>query len=245
MRKIFIIVFCVILTFSFCACAKEKSNQSKTSQTTSVFKEKKAYLVKNSKEDIISVKLPTDNEYSEKQNRFIVDFISSKINDISGETFELKNSKNAVEYNQDYTGYFIEIESKTSFASDDIVSIVFTGLLNQKSAAHPTHLFFALNFNPKTMDIINFSSRHIIDDELYNEFAKQGEKQILEETGADWPKEWGSFSEMFCSKEKFFDGLNNKTTEIEWYYTDDGIGFSYSVIHALGDHKEVELKIKH
>ena len=245
MRKIFIIVFCVILTFSFCACVKEKSNQSKTSQTTSVFKEKKAYLVKNSKEDIISVKLPTDNEYSEKQNRFIVDFISSKINDISGETFELKNSKNAVEYNQDYTGYFIEIESKTSFASDDIVSIVFTGLLNQKSAAHPTHLFFALNFNPKTMDIINFSSRHIIDDELYNEFAKQGEKQILEETGGDWPKEWGSFSEMFCSKEKFFDGLNNKTTEIEWYYTDDGIGFSYSVIHALGDHKEVELKIKH
>ena len=95
------------------------------------------------------------------------------------------------------------------------------------------------------MDIINFSSRHIIDDELYNEFAKQGEKQILEETGGDWPKEWGSFSEMFCSKEKFFDWLNNKTTEIEWYYTDDGIGFSYSVIHALGDHKEVELKIKH
>lgn len=245
MRKIFIIVFCVILTFSFCACAKEESNQSKTSQTTSVYNEKSVYLVKNSKEDIISVKLPTDYEYSEKQNKFISDFISSKINDISGETFELKNSKNEVEYNQDYTGYFIEIESKTSFASDDIVSIVFTGLLNHKNAAHPINLFFALNFDPKTMNIVQFSSIHTIDDSLYNEFVKQGEKEILDKTGGIWPEGWDSFSEMLCSKETFFDGLNGKNSEIEWYYTENGIGFSYSVPFALGNHREVELQIEH
>lgn len=173
----------------------------------------------------------------------MTDFLLLKLYEISGENFKLINSERAIKNNnQNYTDYYITIESKTSYASDDIISIVFRGFLNKKSAAHPMHLFFALNFDPRTMSVVDFSSRHIIDDALYNEFVKQGEKEILDKTGGIWPEGWDSFSEMLCSKETFFDGLNGKNSEIEWYYTENGIGFSYSVPFALGNHREVELR---
>lgn len=73
----------------------------------------------------------------------------------------------------------------------------------------------------------------------------KGEQLILEETGGVWPEGWESFSEILCSKETFLDGLNGKNSEIEWYYTENGIAFSYSVPFALGNHKEVELQIEH
>lgn len=103
------------------------------------------------------------------------------------------------------------------------------------------HLFLSLNFNPKTMNIVDFTSRHTIDDELYNKFAQQGEKQFLEECGGKWPEGLSNFSEDLCSKEDFYDGLKNDS--INWYYTENGIGFSYLVPYALGNHKEVEIII--
>ena len=166
MLKNFLIILASVLLIVFACPCKTKENTSEliSTETPAESKIKSTYLVEENEENIISIKLPTDFAFNEVQNEFFADFVLSKICDISGKTFELTKSETAVEYNQNYSEYYIDIESKTTHISDNIISIVFTGLLNQKSAAHPTHLFFALNFNPKTMDIINFSSRHIIDD---------------------------------------------------------------------------------
>ena len=231
-----------MITFG-CSCTNAENTTLNSSCGESTELEiKSAYLIEESDENLISIKLPTDYKFNEIQNAFIADFVSSKINEISGETFKLTNSETTTEYSQNYSGYCINLESETSYVSNDMISIVFMGLLNQKSAAHPINLLFSLNFNPSTLDIVEFSSLHMIDDALYNEFVKQGEKQILEETDGVWPNGWGSFSKTLCSKETFFEGLNNKNSNIDWYYTENGIVFSYSVPFALGDHKEVELE---
>lgn len=246
LEKFLIILASVLLIVFACSCkTKENISEMSSTGTPAESKIKSTYLVEENEENIISIKLPTDYAFNDAQNEFIADFVLSKICDISGKTFELTKSETAVEYNQNYSEYYIDVESKTTYISDNIISIVFTGLYNKKSAAHPINLFFALNFDPKTMNIVQFSSIHTIDDSLYNEFVKQGEKEILDKTGGIWPEGWESFSETLCSKETFFDGLKGKNSEIEWYYTENGIAFSYSVPFALGNHREVELQIEH
>ncbi len=244
-KKVLIILLGAFLIIFSCSCTRtENTSMNSLGEATTQSTIESVYLIEESEKNLICIELPTDYEFNEKQNIFIADFVSLKIGEISGETFELINSETAIKNSsQDYSGYYIDIESKTSYVSDDVISIVFTGILNKKSAAHPMHLLFALNFNPETMDVVKFSSRHIIDDALYNEFAQLGEKQVLEECGGKWPEDWGTFSEELCSKENFFEALKNENSNssVNWYYTENGIGFSYSVVHALGGHKEVEI----
>lgn len=242
-KKVLMFLMCMFLVTIGCACTSaENTTENSSSGASTKLEIKSTYLIEESGENLISIKLPTDYKFNETQNAFIADFASSKINEIGDETFKLTNSETSPEYSQNYSGYYINLESKTSYVSNDMISIIFTGLFNKKSAAHPSDILFSLNFNPSTLDIVEFSSLHIIDDTLYDEFVMQGEKQILEETDNVWPNGWDGFSKTLCSKETFFEGLNNKNSNIEWYYTENGIVFSYSVPFALGDHKEVELE---
>jgi len=54
------------------------------------------------------------------------------------------------------------------------------------------------------------------------------------------PESWGTFSETICSKERFINGMTIGD-EFSYYYTKNGVVISYPVVHALGDHKEVEI----
>lgn len=245
-KKLLVILFGIFLMLFNCSCIK-KENISKYS-SSEIFissKTKPIYLLEENEKNLISIKLPTDYKFNNTQIEFMTDFLLLKLYEISGENFKLINSEKSIKNdNQNYTDYYITIDSKTSYASDDIISIVFRGFLNKKSAAHPMHIFFALNFDPRTMSVVDFSSRHIIDDALYNEFASQAEKQILEENEGKWPENLGAFSETLCPKECFFEGLKSEEYDflINWYYTETSIGFSYSVPFALGNYKVVELR---
>ena len=205
--------------------------------------EESGYLIEENDQNQISIMLPDDREYTAEQNEFIGDFVAQKLCAMTGENFDLVSSSTDIkEPNKDYSNYNISIEGRTTYASDDMISVVFAGSLNKKVAAHPSSVFFTLNFNPATNEIIKFESLHTIDDALYQKFATQGKQNIIDENDGVWPEEFDSFEETLCSKETFFDGLKVNTNSINWYYTNEGIGFSYEVIHALGDHKEVEIK---
>ena len=205
--------------------------------------EESGYLIEENDQNQISIMLPDDREYTAEQNEFIGDFAAQKLSAMTGENFDLVSSSTDIkEPNKDYSNYNISIEGRTTYASDDMISVVFAGSLNKKTAPHPSSVFFTLNFNPATNEIIKFESLHTIDDALYQKFATQGKQNILNECDGVWPEEFDSFEETLCSKEKFFDGLKGNTNSINWYYTNGGIGFSYEVIHAIGDHKEVEIK---
>ena len=242
MKKL--LAFLLAMVFVVLVGCNDGATSSQTESTADpLTKEESGYLIEENDQNKISIMLPDDREYTPEQNKFIGDFVAQKLCAMTGETFDLVSSGSDLkEPNKDYTNYNISIESRTTYASDDMISVVFAGSLNNKTAPHPSSVFFTLNFNPATNEIIKFESLHTIDDALYQKFATQGKQNIIDENDGVWPEEFDSFEETLCSKETFFDGLKGNTSSINWYYTNEGIGFSYEVIHAIGDHKEVEIE---
>lgn len=187
---------------------------------------------------MISIPIPLNDSFNQKTITFIEEFIENEIFIFSGENFDLKLSENNItDTEKEYSDYFIIMESKKLYNSGDIISMVFDGIFNNKSAAHPIHLFISLNFNPKTLEIISFSDNYHIDKDLYNTFANIAEKEILESCNGKWPDGLGSFSEMFYSQEQFIESMQKE--KLYYFYTPEGIGISYLVPHSVGDHIEI------
>lgn len=123
---------------------------------------------------------------------------------------------------------------------EDLLSIVFEGLYNDRTAAHPIHLFFALNIEPKSGETVAFSDRYAIDDALYETFAACAERDITENAGGTWPEGWGTFSDTICDKDSFLNGMRT-SLDFSVFFAEEGVGISYPVPYALGDHMEVIL----
>lgn len=244
MKKVILtILLCMVFVFSGCFYQNENNSKISLSQVESIdrINNESCYLIEETNENIISIMIPYIQEIDDNNIFLIKDFVSSKIEKICGEAFHLTESKNGiVDKNKNYSNYYIEVSSKVSYISHDLISIVFEGVLNKKGTAHPCHLFFTFNFNSKTYKKVAFSDMYTLDETLYDTFSQQAQKSILEQNDGLWPKGWGNFSEELCSKDKFLNGIVAED-EIYWYHIKNGIGISYPVPYALGDHMEVEI----
>lgn len=254
MRKT-LTIFLIITLLFLSACSDNKNNavesiNSNDTRSISSGKDAKkndqtkyAFLIDDTYENTISIQIPLVKENSDQQLLFIQNVIKEKIKSFCGEEFNLTLSKTDIENKnstdpENLLGYYIITKSKVSYESKDMVSIVFESFFNKSGTAHPTDWLFSINYNPTTFEIIAFSDMYYIDEKLYNIFAQYAEKEILKLCDGKWPDGWGSFSETLCSKENFLQGMKTET-EFAYYYTNEGIGISYPIGHALGDHKEV------
>lgn len=250
MKNIIILFVCVILFFAGCSRV-DKETSSHGAPVSPFFNEEQKtsterknentrFLIENTAQNSISIALPVSESLTGSHNLLMETFVCEKIEDICDKEFTLTKAQTGLsEAERLCTDYYIDLSGSISYQSADTISVVFEGILNLKGTAHPTHLFFTLNFNPKTTEIISFLDRYVLDDELYGDFATQAQANILEQTDGQWPAGWGTFSETLCSKERFLEEV--ASGEICFYYTEDRIGFSYEVPFALGNHMEVEL----
>lgn len=232
------IIFSAVFLLITCSCESLDTSSKPITNP----EQKNLYLTENGDENYIIIKLP-NNDFGTKTNKFIEDYIASTIYEISGKRFDLIGTSVVPESKKPQdVEYYIEIESKATYVSDDTISITFSGMFNKKSAAHPTNLFFALNFDPNTMKMIDIADRYIVDSKLYNSFTKQAQKQLAEEFDDNYTKGAESFFRQFCSESAFLNGLKPEAeAPIYWHYSKSGIVFTYAVPHTLGDYKEVEL----
>ena len=196
------------------------------------------YLVQENSENLISVSIPNENNMSLEEIAFIQNFVQNKILIMTGERLYLTLSDKDVKKEQEYSKYSILMESQVTYNSDTHISIVFNGLLNRKKSAHPIHWLFSLNYNPQTLQIISFTEKYTVDNQLYRIFSELAEKMIKEECGGILPPGWDSFSEPICSEKDFLEGIIAEE-EFCFYLQDTGVVISYPVPFALGDHKEV------
>lgn len=197
------------------------------------------YLIQESGENLISIPIPRRNNMSGEEITMIQNFVQKKIQATTGEEFALTASaQNVKNKDQAYSQYYLVMESQVVYESDSHISIVFYGMLNLKGAAHPTHLLFALNYNPQTLQVISFSEKYVVDNQLYRTFADFAAKAIEEICEGVLPSGWASFSDPICSETAFINGLNEEK-EFCYYLQDTGVVISYPVPFALGDHKEV------
>ncbi len=159
------------------------------------------------------------------------------------EEFELKRETELSDEIQiridsrEYTEYILELEGETVYNGDDHISIVYKGIYNNKTAAHPTNLCFCVNLNAQA-ERVWFIDHYLISDELYEVFADYAQAEIdkkYEDAGL-------SVRDMLCPKDSFIRGIMDETT-VNAYRTEDVIGFIYSVPHAVGDYQIVEIPI--
>ena len=131
---------------------------------------------------------------------------------------------------------------RLSLSTEDTLSIVFEGMYNYKTAAHPMNLLLTLNIDPRTAERIALADRYVIDDALYETFAAYAEADLTQKMGG-WPENWKPFSEMFCRKEHFLNDLDNAEAldPVRVFFTEEGLGITYSTGHAMGDHLEIVL----
>lgn len=139
--------------------------------------------------------------------------------------------------NGEYNEYLVELEGKTTYNSDDLLSIVCTGMYNYKTAAYPTNMCFSINLNDKA-ERVYFKDLYNINDELYDVFASYAQAKIDE----DFPDYGLTVEDMLCTKDSFISGIKDEST-VDFYITEDSVGFIYSVPHVAGDYQTVEIPL--
>lgn len=237
MRRIIVLSLCAALLFAACGCsAQEPSDPAYLT----------GYLYELSEKNIIRVAYPVllyGN--TDKLNAMISDFVREETNRRCFDECELTEAAELPAdfpsekmYETDYSTYALGVDYRVTSYADDILSIVFEGMINLKQSAHPTHVFFTLNIDLKNEQILRFEDRYVVDDALYDTFAEYAQKAILELSQYDeWQANWDSFSEMYCSREKFLNGMTSMIG-FHFYFTEQGVGISYPVAHVMGDHME-------
>ena len=230
----------LFLCFSLCCgCADNNPNIS-SQQSTMPSSAKAQVLTYCENGTIINVDISPISNKTNALDSVVKSFIENKVEEITGErlmlTLAFEKVANAEEI---YSDYWIDICASAFYGDNNECSIIFTGMLNRKTAAHPIYLHFALNIDCLTMERIRFQDIFAIDENLYDSFSTAAEAQIIGEIG-EWPKEWRSFQEEICSKNDFIAGIQNEI-EYSWYYSQNGVTIVYPVPHSMGDYKIVNI----
>ena len=235
-------VFLCVLLVGGCA-APSPAGESQPQSTDD--SENGSFLVKIDGTDKIVLKLPSVDREDPIADILIKDYVCGVLNTMTGISFDLTQTQRAPTedadwYENGYTGYAIRLGSRVTQCDDTLVSIVFEGMLNNRSAAHPTQLFFTLNYNPQTNRTVAFSDIYSLDDSLYASFLQAVRQKTSVRAGDDWKTMEESFLNEYCSQDDFNREMTRKDI-FRYYFTETGIGVGFPVPHAVGDYVEVEI----
>lgn len=209
----------------------------------SIEESKIIYLTEQTDNNFISIEVPVfDINKSDIIENGIIDHVKGYLFDLTGVKFSLfRSSINSLQASETDVSelvalydYYIDIDYRISIQNEDCISIIFEGMLNKSTAAHPMHLFFTYNINPETGERILFSDKYCVDSKLYNivslyvkdNMAGDSNNNIAVETLLD---------------EKWFYNELSSEKSVFCYYTEDCVGISFPVVFAMGSHLEVEI----
>lgn len=146
-------------------------------------------------------------------------------------------------YQNSYGSVEINIDYEVVLKKPNILSIQYWGVGNVSNAAHPNSLFFTTNINIKTGDRLRLKDVVNIDNNFAHMFLN-GEFTALQ------PEQ--SYTLKHLSIKDVQDDLNEadsldnigteKQSDVFSYFTNDSLGISINVGHALGGHAEFEIK---
>lgn len=147
-------------------------------------------------------------------------------------------------YGEGYTDLEMQVDYHLTFHSDEWVSITFHGYANIQSAPYPVSLIKTMNFHLQDGTRIKLGDIYTIDLSFVKRFRKAFTQQFKNTAKPEDSDTWqgivnaGTDAE-WCTYLKNAD-LSTEN-EIQSYLTADKIGISVGVLHALGDHFEVEI----
>ncbi|MDR0812422.1 MAG: hypothetical protein LBO63_00240 [Oscillospiraceae bacterium] len=132
----------------------------------------------------------------------------------------------------------LEVNFKITLLNAEVASIVFEGMFNRETAAHPISVFETANINLENGELIMLNDVYSVDDGFFEIYLSHL-KAFCQE---NYPSEqWLEIYEYVEQDESFKENfiLADTGEGISSYFTESGVGISYPVIFALGDHIEV------
>lgn len=138
----------------------------------------------------------------------------------------------------------MDIEYKITTKGPRFLSIQYLGYQNTTGAAHPVNVFYTTNINLDTGSKVKLSDVVTIDQAFLEKFKKG--TYVKWDPDLEIPKE---YLEDYINKDYLIEEFKNADSLGEEngsntfsYFTEDALGISISVPHALGDHVEIEIK---
>lgn len=244
--RIYAFILILASTLSLMGCHTVLPNMDSIDSTGQCAAED--YLVELNEENRIIIKLPSIYQQSKDIGKQMEEHICRILENETGTKVTLTHAQSVPEvdadwYSDGYSEYAIFLDSRLMLCNDEIVSVVFEGMMNYRYAAHPINLFFTLNYNPKTNREVFITDIYDVDDSLYNSFVQSVHQKITSEGSENWVETQDSFLARYCSREAFSSGMSENGA-FYYYFTDSGIGISFPVPHTHGDHMEVEIAMR-
>lgn len=197
--------------------------------------DKTAYMTYVSEQHRVSVQIPRFE--SEAIDRQIQSYITERLR--FHYDFEEAMILSATDIEAgDYSDCFVNIDCEITCKTEERISVLFEGVFNRKTAAHPLNCLFTLNIDPATGERLMFENVYAVNDGLYDCFRTYAEKALTVKADEQWMN--GTEFSVLCPRERFLQGLEDEK-EYQTYFTQTGVGFSYPVAHALGDYQTVEI----
>ena len=95
-------------------------------------------------------------------------------------------------------------------------------------------MLFTLNIDTETGEPVLFAQKYKVDSELYTIFIETAKEQLTHINLSE-----DTLISLF-DEDTFIDGLMLEE-DVCVYYTSAGVGISYPVVYALGNHIEIEI----
>lgn len=139
----------------------------------------------------------------------------------------------------------MDVDYTVKRMNDKMLSIQYAGYANSKGAAHPNNLYFTTNVDLTTGMKMLLKDNVKLDDSFVQLLHKA--KYVPCDPSLDLSKEaaneltnWSDAELLTYMKQADDIGIGN-ILNVFSYWTDDALGISVSVPHALGDHVEFEI----
>ncbi|SEW16299.1 hypothetical protein [[Clostridium] fimetarium] len=155
----------------------------------------------------------------------------SEVNNFIKETI----MEHLYDYGVDYSNLTITVDFKITFSNKRLISIVFSGFGNVRTAAHPNNIFYSLNIDLEACSKIKLQDICSINSNLVKIYREKWAQQT-DEVRAVILRDYNDDDLI-----KAFTQADNLGSSVYSYLTSNGVAFSLSVSHAIGDHIETEI----
>ena len=128
----------------------------------------------------------------------------------------------------------------------DCFSVTFEGDFNHKNAAHPSHLFYSLTIDKINERMIFIDDLYRIDDDFIKIFQSKDNireglakrfQTLPEDISDDFVEDVMKYFSDTNEIKKYF--TQNDGYSYPFFLTDEAVGVSISIPHAMGDHFEI------
>jgi len=241
MKKVMVSILLILFSATATACSAGQNNAVNNNSTIAATVQQPVKVIANSSsvdyeiikqayiDGEITVSYPQITKLSDSKGQ-------EKINEIiKTEALKIANGWT------DQDKVTIDINYEIKWQGAGLLSIEYSGYLNPHGAAHPTNVFYTTSINMREGKRLQLKDLVNIDDNFVERMKKGKIIAVSPEITFD---SLGYSNDDLIKAFKTADVRGNPedTYGTFCYFTNDSLGISLEVCHALGDHVELEVK---